>query len=160
MLLRSCDGEVCEIDTETAKISILLKEMMENGLGSGEEEVPLSNVKSETLKKVIEWMDHQRKFMEDELDEEKAAIDSNDRKIPEWDAAFLDVSHGMLFDLIAAANYLDIKDLLFFASKTVALMIKGKTPEEIRTYFEIENDFTDEEKKEMTDEVEWCSEKL
>ena len=41
-----------------------------------------------------------------------------------------------------AANYLNIKTLLDLTCKTVADMIKGKTPEEIRAHFNIQNDFT------------------
>nr|KAJ3418559.1 hypothetical protein HK105_008165 [Polyrhizophydium stewartii] len=43
----------------------------------------------------------------------------------------------MLFDIILAANYLDMKGLLDLGCKTVAGMIKGKTIEEIRKQFPI-----------------------
>lgn len=50
-----------------------------------------------------------------------------------------------------AANYLDIKGLLDVTCKTVANMIKGKTPEEIRKTFNIKNDFTEEEEAQVGD---------
>lgn len=86
------------------------------------------------------------------------------------DAEFCKVDQGTLFELILAANYMDIKPLLDLTCKTVANMIKGKalgcvlpsscdrgrvihaasfttpgkTPEEIRKTFNIVNDFTPE----------------
>lgn len=60
----------------------------------------------------------------------------------EWNQKFVDVDQGTLFHLILAANYLNIKTLLDLTCKTVADMIKGKTPEEIRAHFNIQNDFT------------------
>ncbi len=44
----------------------------------------------------------------------------------------MDVDQELLFELILAANYMDIKPLLDLTCATVASMIKGKTPEEIR----------------------------
>lgn len=57
-----------------------------------------------------------------------------------------------------AANYLDIKPLLDIGCKTVANMIKGKSPEEIRKTFNIQNDFTPEEEDQIRRENEWAEE--
>lgn len=72
---------------------------------------------------------------------------------------FSQVDQGTLFELILAANYLDIKGLLDVTCKTVANMIKGKTPEEIRKTFNIKNDFTASEEEQVRKENEWCEEK-
>jgi len=49
----------------------------------------------------------------------------------------MNVSMALLFDLILAANYLDIKGLLDLGCKTVANMITNKSPEEIKEMFRI-----------------------
>ncbi|KAJ5414536.1 hypothetical protein N7509_001163 [Penicillium cosmopolitanum] len=59
---------------------------------------------------------------------------------------------------LQAANYLDIKALLDVGCKTVANMIKGKSPEEIRKTFNIQNDFTPEEEDQIRRENEWAEE--
>ena len=58
-----------------------------------------------------------------------------------------------------AANYLDIKPLLDVGCKTVANMIKGKSPEEIRKTFNIQNDFTPEEEDQIRRENEWAEDR-
>nr|XP_058935597.1 S-phase kinase-associated protein 1-like [Kogia breviceps] len=57
------------------------------------------------------------------------------------------------------ANDVDIKDLLDVTCKTVADMIKGKTPEEIQKTFNIKNDFTEGEAAQVCKESQWCEEK-
>jgi hypothetical protein len=52
--------------------------------------------------------------------------------VPEWDAKFVDIEQETLFELILAANYMDVKSLLDLTCAKVASMIKGKTPEQIR----------------------------
>lgn len=65
-------------------------------------------------------------------------------------ATYVDVDQEQLFELILAANYMDIKPLLDLTCATVASMIKGKTPEEIRKTFNIVNDFTPEEEAQVS----------
>ena len=64
----------------------------------------------------------------------------------------------LLFELILAANYMDIKPLLDLTCATVASMIKGKSPEEIRSTFNITNDFSPEEEAQVREENKWCEE--
>jgi S-phase kinase-associated protein 1 len=57
----------------------------------------------------------------------------------------MQVEQEMVFQIILAANYLDIKGLLDLGCKAVAKMIEGKTTQQLRDQFGIENDFTPEE---------------
>ena len=137
--LQSSDGENFPVDVDIAKKSITIKTMLED-LGMDEEDdevVPLPNVNASILKKVIAWATYHKDdppVADDEENKEKRTDD-----IATWDTDFLKVDQGTLFELILAANYLDIKGLLDVTCKTVANMIKGKTPEEIRKTFNIKN---------------------
>jgi S-phase kinase-associated protein 1 len=106
------------------------------------------------MKKVIDWATHHKGDPPPPEDD-----DFKEKKVDEidpWDQEFLKVDQGTLFELILAANYLDIKGLLDVTCKTVANMIKGKNPEEIRKTFNIKNDFTPEEEEQIKKENEWC----
>ncbi len=76
--------------------------------------------------------------------------------VSDWDAKFVNVEQELLFELILAANYMDIKPLLDLTCAKVASMIKGKSPEDIRRTFNIENDFTPDEESQVRDENKWC----
>jgi len=157
--LQSSDGEVFEVDVEIAKASVTIKTMLED-LGMDEEDeevVPLPNVNSTILKKVIQWATYHKDDPPPPEDDENKEKRTDD--ISSWDADFLKVDQGTLFELILAANYLDIKGLLDVTCKTVANMIKGKTPEEIRKTFNIKNDVTPAEEEQVRKENEWCEEK-
>ncbi|KAL1509884.1 hypothetical protein ABEB36_004555 [Hypothenemus hampei] len=155
--LQSSDGEVFPIDVEIAKMSTTLKTMLEDlGMEDDDDEiVPLPNVNAAILRKVLEWCTAHR---HDPPLSEDINLDTRTNNITCWDAEFLKVDQGTLFGLILAANYLDIKGLLNIACKIVATMIIGKTTEEIRKTFNIENDFTAEEEQQVRKENDWCEE--
>ena len=157
--LHSSDGDNFPVDVDIAKKSVTIKTMLEDlGIEEGhEEEVPLPNVNSAILEKVIQWATTHKDDPPPPEDDDKKERRTDD--IPECCKAFLVVEQGTLFDLILAANYLDIKGLLDVTCKTVANLIKGKTPEEIRKTFNIKNDFTPEEEEQVRKENEWCEEK-
>jgi len=157
--LQSSDGEVFKVDTGIAKQSVTIKTMLEDlGIEEDDEEVvPLPNVNAAILKRVIQWCSYHKDDPAPPEDDENKEKRTDD--ISSWDADFLKVDQGTLFELILAANYLDIKGLLDVTCKTVANMIKGKTPEDIRKTFNIKNDFTPSEEEQVRKENEWCEEK-
>ncbi|XP_016930119.2 S-phase kinase-associated protein 1 [Drosophila suzukii] len=142
--LQSSDGEIFDTDSETAKCSSTIKTLLEDCALEAENDplIPLPNVNSTILKKVLIWAKHHKGDNEEEAEGEAARpmVD-----ISAWDAEFLAMDQGTLFELILAANYLDIRNLLNAACMTVANMIKGHTAEEIRQTFHIANDFSPSE---------------
>jgi S-phase kinase-associated protein 1 len=157
--LKSSDGEIFDVDVEVAKASVTIKTMLEDlGIEEDDQEVvPLPNVNSTILKKVVQWAQYHKDDPPPPGDEEENRERRTD-DISQWDQDFLKVDQGTLFELIQAANYLDIKGLLDVTCKTVANMIKGKTPEEIRKTFNIKNDFTPEEEAAIREENRWAEE--
>jgi len=59
------------------------------------------------------------------------------------------------FGFVQAANYLDIKNMLDLTCQSVANIMRGMTPEEIRKTFNIKNDFSGEEEEEVRHENQW-----
>ncbi|EEH51970.1 uncharacterized protein MICPUCDRAFT_36525 [Micromonas pusilla CCMP1545] len=145
--LMSSDTEKFMVDQEVAFESETIKNMIEDtGVDAP---IPLPNVSSKILAKVIEYCKYHvgGKKSETSEDEQKT-----------FDSEFVKVDQATLFELILAANYLNIKSLLDLTCMTVANMIKGKTPEEIRKTFNIRNDFTPEEEEEVRRENQWAFE--
>ena len=143
--LQSSDGDDFEVEKVVACMSKTIKTMLED-LGDDDEVIPLPNVNSKTLKLVKKWAEHHQNdpAPDDDDSKEKRTDDISD-----WDKSFLNLDKVDLFELILAANYLDMKGLLDATCKTVANMIKGKTSDEIRKTFNIKNDFTKVEEEQM-----------
>ncbi|TFJ86254.1 hypothetical protein NSK_002462 [Nannochloropsis salina CCMP1776] len=154
--LVSQEGDQYEVEVSVCKMSELVKTMLPDDDDSSEtQEIPLPNVKNNVLAKVIEFCKHHK---EDPMNDiEKPLKSANMHEVvQDWYANFVNVDQELLFELILAANYMDIKPLLDLTCATVASMIKGKTPEEIRRTFNITNDFTPEEEAQVREENKWC----
>ncbi|KAI8917262.1 hypothetical protein PhCBS80983_g03338 [Powellomyces hirtus] len=161
VILQASDGQQFPIEKNVAERSMLLKNMLED-VGDAGDPIPLPNVSGSILKNVIEYCEHHKDDPHFAAEEDKEVFESSRKKpddIDEWDANFMKAGKGNeeLFEIILAANYLDIKPLLDLGCKTVANMIKGKTPEQIREMFNIENDFTPEEEDQIRRENEWAA---
>ncbi|GER42343.1 SKP1-like 4, partial [Striga asiatica] len=143
IVLKTSDGELFEVDESVAGESQTIKHMIEDGCAANA--IPLPNVSSKVLSKVIEYC---RRHVE-EKDEDK---------LKEFDAEFVKVDNGLMLELIKAANYLNIGGMLDITCRAVADIIKNKSIVEIRTLLNITNDFTEEEEDAIRKENEWAFE--
>lgn len=149
-----------KVSLEAAKMSLLFRDILGDAEGK-ENIIPVTDTSPETLALVLEYMeyhvDHPAKVLERPL---KNPIEE---LIDEWDYDFLfrklktENGHGPLFEVMQAANFLNINDLLDLTCGCVASMIHGKTAEQIREMFKIENDFTKEEEEKIKTENAWCN---
>ncbi|CAI9113651.1 OLC1v1014290C1 [Oldenlandia corymbosa var. corymbosa] len=160
IVLKGSDGEAFEVEEAVALQSQTIKHMIEDDCADNG--IPLPNVTSKTLAKVIEYCKRHVSDAEKAGGEDGAAAAATNKKADEdlkaFDADFVKVDQATLFDLILAANYLNIKGLLDLTCQTVADMIKDKTPEDVRKLFNIKNDFTPEEEDAIRKENAWAFE--
>jgi S-phase kinase-associated protein 1 len=155
LVLVSQEQEKFTVSQKVAMMSELVKTVAEGD--KEEKEIPLPNVKGTILSKVVQYMRYHCDNPAQEI--EKPLKSANMAEVvSHWDADFVDVDQELLFELILAANYMDIKPLLDLTCAKVASMIKGKTPEQIRKTFNIQNDFTPEEEEAVRAENKWAEE--
>lgn len=93
--------------------------------------IPVPNVSGPVLKKVLEWAEHHKydsslprtSFLE------SRKIRSNE--ISQWDSEFMKVDRKMLFELITASNFLEIKGLYALGYKVLDNIRSNKPPSKI-----------------------------
>jgi len=146
-----------EVDPSVIEMSGTLRNMVDDlSDGSESSAIPVPNVTSKIMQKVIEYCNHHKGHASSAGADDRARMDDT---IDDWDKEFCKVDLNTVFELILAANYLDIHQLLDLTCRSIANLIKGKSPEEIRKTFNIKNDFTPEEEEQVRKENEWCEDR-
>jgi S-phase kinase-associated protein 1 len=144
--LISSDGIKVTIDEKSAQRSQLLKGLVQDF--QGENEIPMPDIRGDVLKKVVEYLVH---YKDTEPKEIPKPLPTNNLSevTDEWDVNFINgIDLDTSFDVINAANYMDIKPLLDLSCAKIASIMKGKNADEIRGMFNIECDLTEDELKE------------
>jgi S-phase kinase-associated protein 1 len=100
-------------------------------------DIPLPNVSALTLGKVIEFCEHYQQV--EVMTPFPPPLKSNqlNELVQPWYVEYVNVDKTILFAIINAANYMNIKPLLDLTCLAVALLIKGKTSAEIRDVFNL-----------------------
>jgi S-phase kinase-associated protein 1 len=155
----SSSGDKFTVTLKAARLSKLIDNMLNDTVGEDDEPIPFDNVNSVTLKRVIAWMEHHRDDIPEPTTEESIfEVFTQTRRldnISEWDKDLLDISKEELHDITNAANFMDIADLMLLCCKIFANIIKDKPLEEVRDYFDIDDDIPDDVKEKVIAENKW-----
>ncbi|KAJ2453798.1 hypothetical protein EV183_001995 [Coemansia sp. RSA 2336] len=162
--LAAADGSIFTVEQDIIEQLGTLRNFL-NTSGPTDTPIPVPNISGPILSRVIDYCNHHRndssrrkprESVPDESDSSEAAIARAIAQMDDYDMEFCKVDQGTLFDLILAANFLDIQPLMDLVGYTVANKMKGKSVEEIRSTFNVKNDFTPEEEQAVRQNNSWC----
>jgi len=160
--LVSKEGDVHEVPLAVAKMSTLVATTIDDDDDDDDDEeidreIPLPNVKDSVLTKVIEYCTHHTTV--EAMTQIQTPLKSSkiEDLVQPWYADFVKIEQTILFELVTAANFMDIKPLLDLTCLAVSVAIKGKTAADLRSIFNINNDLTPEEEAQIKEESQWSS---
>ena len=124
-----------EINAKAAKRSNLIKDFKND---FPEEAIELKNINNQTLIKVKEYLEHYENI------EPKKIIQPLPKKdfkecVDTWDYDYINLQNDLIFEIMLAANFMDIKPLLELTCAKIASLIKGKNERQIRQILNMQN---------------------
>jgi len=131
--LTSKDKKEFTVDRKHAFISTLVKTSLETDDTS--QEVPIPGVAGNILELVVQYMTHHKGTEPPLVEKPLRSKLMKDVVSDKWDAEYIDrIGDNLqqLYDLILAANYMDVKSLLHLGCAKVASLIKGQPLEKIK----------------------------
>lgn len=145
VVIQSSDDVKFTLEIKAAERSVLLRGLLEGY--SNDKEIPIPEIKGEILKRCVEYLNHYKDIEPREIPKPLPSENLLE-VVDEWDATFISsFDLDTVFDLINASNYLDLRPLLDLCCARIASIMKGKSAEEIRSIFNLENDLSEDEIK-------------
>lgn len=151
-----CEEDSDDDDADDADNNATSNNDGTSGASANIPDIPLPNVSAFILSKVIEYCKHyqQVEVMTPIVTPLKSS--KLDELVQSWYVEYIKVERTVLFDLVAAANFMDIKPLLDLSCLAVSILIKGKSATELREMFNIANELTTDEEAQIQRENAWA----
>ena len=115
------------------KVNISLSGLLSRCVDANGNQIEIEKVNIDVMHHVLRYLGH-HKGKEPESIAKPIRSTRMERIVADkWDADFVNaLSKKAVFQLILAANYLDCPSLMHLGSAKIAILIKGKSPEEIK----------------------------
>ncbi len=127
-----------------ARVSGLISDAVEDvedgdEQGSPPQTITIVGVRFEVLQKVLEYCYQYYNSPMQRIDVPFYSFDVKDI-VGEWYANYIiNISRGMLLELMAAAHYMDIKPLVELTCVPLSMIFQGKTSDKICSFFNLES---------------------
>ena len=135
--LISRDSLKIPIDEKSAKRTTFITEYNKDFPNS---EIKLENIDGDTLKKEKEYLEH---YKEENPKLIKKPLPKKDFEecVDKWDYNYINIDTEKIFNVMLAANFLNIESLVDLTCAKISSLIRGKKPEEIRRVLGMGKDF-------------------
>ena len=154
--ISSMEGNIYNISKKAAMRSGILKGMIEDF--PDDVSFPLKSIKGNILEKIKEYLMHYKDEVPQNIEIPLKSNNFNEC-VNNWDFNFLGNDIDIIFDLLEAANYMDIKPLHELVSAFLGSNIRGINSNNIFKDFEIE-ELTEKEKEQMMNDKKYLEENL
>lgn len=142
--LISMEGDRISLQKNQIQHSHLLQTLVA-GNPNDHLEIPLRHIRHVTLDRVVKWMKHHDQSNPPKDIEKPLRSAFLYQLVDQWDSDLVELSLDQLFELLMAANYMHVKALVELVSAKIAIVFKGKNPEQLRKALGVTKDFTPEE---------------
>lgn len=114
--------------------NLALSKLLSTRVEAGAQRIELEQVNTESMRKVLGFLNHHGARAPAPIARPIRSVKMARICEDPWDAQFMDgCTRKMVFKIILAANYLDCPSLLHLGCAKIATLIKGKSPEEIKS---------------------------
>ena len=148
--IKASDGKVVEITKKAIFKSGLLKGIMEDYPDNTE--FPLNQVNGAILEKIKEYLIHYQDIEPEKIEIPLKSINFKEC-VSEWDYNYLGDNIDLIFQILNASNYMDIKPLFELVSAKLGSKIKGITSEKVKNDFEIPEPNEEEQEQIIKDKI-------
>ena len=125
---------------DIAQVSTFVADILKDETDTSDEAgptVPIPSVRADILTKIIDFCTHYKTEPMKKIDQPLKSSNIAET-VQQYYSDFVTVEQSLLFEMMLAANYMHIQPLIELTCAAVAAMIKGKTPKQIQSHFNIE----------------------
>ena len=121
--LQSSDGVIFTVDAATVKQMVTIQTMIDHEDEDSDEVTPVPTVKGKILEKIIQWTEYHK-------------IDHENTETIAWYSQYFDIELQKIFEIISAADNLEVESLLKESCRFVLIKHEWKIVEDAANNFQ------------------------